>query len=105
MKLPKLKFKPIFYSVMGCFAGLGIIGFIARLYLKVKAGEGLDYYISGAGYKLNYIGALILFALLPIVMVGGWLIGKYLKWRDARMEKKLIEERLEKSTIKSKNET
>jgi hypothetical protein len=88
---------------MGCLAGLGILGFIVRLYLMVKAGEGLDYYISGAGYKLNYFGVLTLYTLLPIVMVVGWLLGKYLKWRDASIEEKFIEERLAKRLKKRKD--
>jgi hypothetical protein len=105
MKFPKFKFKSFFSGVMGCLIVLGIIGFILRLYLKVKAGEGLEYYISGTGYKLNYIGVLALFILLPFVMVGGWLVGKVLTWRDKKIEKKQIQQRIEKNRSKRKRKT
>lgn len=91
MKFSRLNTKSLFQGIMGCLAGLGIIGFIIRLYMKVKAGEGLDYYISGTGYKLNYIGVLTLVALIPFIMGGGWLLGKFMTWRDKRLEQKLIE--------------
>jgi membrane-bound ClpP family serine protease len=96
MKWQRPKIKSIFNGIIGCLAVLGIIGFIIRLYLKVKTGHGLDYYISGTGYKLNYIGVLTLFALLPLVLGGGWLFGKYLTWRDKRLDVKYIEQRLKK---------
>lgn len=87
---------------MGFLGALGFIGFIVRSYLKIKAGHGLDYYISGAGYKLNYIGVLTLFALIPIVLGGGWILGKYLQWRDNRIEEQLIEKRLSKTSKRRK---
>ncbi len=51
---------------------------------------GLDYYTSGRGYRLNHIGALILFAFIPLALAGGWLVGKYLTWREKKMKKILL---------------
>jgi hypothetical protein len=42
------------------------IGLVLHLFNKVASGHGLDYYFSRFGYKLNYPGALILLAIIPL---------------------------------------
>lgn len=85
-KFSTLKLKEIFIGIMLCLLSFGVLGWALNAYLKVKDGQGLDYYISGTGYQFNYIGVLILFALIPIALGGGWIIGRFLIWRDEKRQ-------------------
>ena len=48
---------------------VGGLGFLFLLLKKVKSGEGLDHYISMAGYDLSYLQALMMFISMPLVGV------------------------------------
>ena len=72
---------------------MGILGWALHAFLKVQAGEGLDYYISGKGIQFSYIGVLILFLVIPVALAGGWLVGKILVWREGTLKKREIAER------------
>ena len=71
------------FSVAMVTMMLGFVGFVAFLIDKVLRGHGLDYYISGMGYKLNYLGVLILVALMPLLVLVVWLVAWY-QGRDER---------------------
>jgi hypothetical protein len=74
--MAKVKFKNVFIAIMGSALALGFLGFIVRVILKVKSGHGLDYYRTGHGVEMNYIGVLIAIAIIPIVLILGWLGNK-----------------------------
>ena len=105
MKLPKINIKEIFIGFILSLLGLGILGFALRAYQKIQSGHGLDYYTSGRGYHFNYIGVFILFLTIPLVLIIGWLFGKYLTWRDKKLERQLIENRLSKAKSKRKRKS
>ena len=77
----KVKLKKIFIAILWGLLSLGFIGFVLRVIQKVKSGHGLDYYRTGHGVEMNYIGALIAIGIIPIVLILGWLGKKiyYLK--------------------------
>lgn len=66
---------------------IAFIGFILFLLNKTITGHGLDYYFSGFGYKLSYLGALILIAVIPLLVTLAWLIN-WIIGRDERDFKK-----------------
>jgi len=72
------------------FAIFGVIGLGLKAYQKVSTGHGLETYITGWGIQTNYITALIVFILIPIVLIVGWLINYFIT-RDERHIKKEIE--------------
>ena len=61
---------------------LGLVGFAIRVYQKVSSGHGLDTYFTGWGVRMNYIGALIVLILIPLVLVVAWLINKIIERRE-----------------------
>lgn len=67
---------PVAIVVGGLLSILGLIAFAIRAVQKVQAGHGLDYYFTGWGVQLNYIGVLIVFALIPVAL----LIGLGIRW-------------------------
>jgi hypothetical protein len=69
---------------------LGLVGFILRVYQKIVTGHGLETYTTGWGVQMNYIGVLITFILIPVVLIGGWLINYFIT-RDERQLRKQIE--------------
>ena len=62
---------------------IGFFGFCSRAIIKVLQGDGLDYYFTGFGYQFNYIGALILFSLIPLTLVIVLFVRRY-QTRDER---------------------
>ncbi len=103
MKWKKINFQKIFNGFMFIMVAVGIIGFALFAYHKVRTGHGLDYYVSGKGYLLNYIGVLTLLALIPVTMCVGWLFGKYLTWRNMKLKKQLKKQLIEKRILKNKS--
>lgn len=57
------------WGIAGILVGIGFIGFVLFLVKKVQNGEGLDHYISGMGYELSYLSALMFVALIPIIII------------------------------------
>jgi len=53
---------------------LGFFGFILRIIDKIRSGHGLDYYFTGHGIQMNYIGALIILSIIPLVLLFAWII-------------------------------
>lgn len=60
--------------VLGFFA---FIAFFYRVVVKVMQGDGLEYYFSVLGYQFNYLGALILLVLIPLVLVIALLVRRF----------------------------
>ncbi len=77
-------------AILFPLAILGFVGLGLKAYQKIIAGRGLETYITGWGIETNYIGRLIVFILIPIVLIVGWLINYFIT-RDERQIKKEIE--------------
>lgn len=73
------------YLVLSVF---GFAGFIIKIYSKIVSGHGLDTYFTGWGVKMNYIGVLITLILIPILLLGGWIISKVVDWYEMKDLKK-----------------
>ncbi len=74
-------------NLLGGFAAvliglMGIGGFVLRAIDKVRTGHGLDYYFTGYGVQMNYLGALIVIAIAPVALLIGWIIKVWSKGRD-----------------------
>jgi hypothetical protein len=57
---------------------LGLLGFVETILAfaeKIRTGHGGETYRTGHGYQFNYVGAIVLVALCPIVMMVGSVIG------------------------------
>jgi hypothetical protein len=57
---------------------VGFLGFSIHLWQKISSGHGLDTYFTGFGVQFNYLGAGILFALVPVVLIAGALLNWWL---------------------------
>ena len=91
--MAKVKFKNVFIAVMGSMLALGFLGFIIRVILKVKSGHGLDYYRTGHGVEMNYIGVLIAIGIIPIVLIFGWVGNKIYLYKKTHFITKYIEKK------------
>ena len=60
------------------------------IWIKVRSEHGLDTYLTPEGVEFNYIGALILLALIPVSLLGGFEI-RHWQLRDERDFKKKLE--------------
>jgi hypothetical protein len=69
--------------VGGILIALACLGFVARVWTKIRSGHGLDTYFTGYGVQFNYIGVAILLVLLPAVL----LLGIVLNWWLGRDER------------------
>ncbi len=74
---------PVALAVGGMLIVLGGMAFVLRVVEKVRTGHGLDYYFTGWGVQVNYIGVLILLILIPVVVLVGWGI-RWWQLRDER---------------------
>ena len=61
---------------------LGIGGLVLHTINKVRTGHGLDYYFTGEGVQMNYIGALIAIAVAAVALLTGWIIRIWSQRRD-----------------------
>jgi len=93
--------KPKILDIVGivlvilCFAS-----FILYAIQKVRTGRGLEYYLTGYGVQMNYIGVLIALCVLAIVLLIGWTIKVWSVRRKMPFMK-----RLEKAKTKNKSHT
>ena len=78
---------------MGSMLTLGFLGFIIRVILKVKSGHGLDYYRTGHGVEMNYIGVLVAIGIIPIVLILGWVGNKIYLYKKTHFKPKYIEKK------------
>ena len=68
---------------VGLFSTLGLLGFILQAWEKVGSGKGLDTYFTGWGVQFNYVGFLVLVALIPLSL----LVGYGVRWWELRHER------------------
>ncbi len=88
--------KPSKSFAIGLILGtIGFIGFILLLIKKCLDGTINEYYFTHFGVELNYLGTLVLFALVPIF----YLIALGIRYWQKREEKDL----LNKYSSKNKN--
>ena len=52
----------------------GLIAFIEQAWRKVASGQGLETYFTGWGVQFNYIGFLVLVAVVPVVLMLGFAV-------------------------------
>jgi hypothetical protein len=57
---------------VGILTTLGLGSFIIRAWDKVASGKGLDVYFTGWGVQFNYVGFLVLVAIIPLVLLIGY---------------------------------
>lgn len=69
--------------IIGIFAIIGMTSFLGRLIYKVRSGQGLEYYFTGFGVKMNYIGVLMTLSCIPLAL----LIGLVIRWWTLRDER------------------
>lgn len=62
---------------------LGVIAFVVLLISRVSSGDGTQQYLSMAGIKVSYIGALALFGVIPLFVIVLFVLD-YLGNRDYR---------------------
>jgi hypothetical protein len=60
--------------VVVLIAWISIGGFVLYAINKVRTGHGLDYYFTGEGVQMNYIGVLIAFAVAAVAVLVGLII-------------------------------
>ena len=58
----------------GALSLLGLIAFIGQAWRKVASGQGLETYFTGWGVQFNYIGFLVLVAVVPVVLMLGFAV-------------------------------
>ena len=73
----------VLFAIAGVLVLIAGISFVLRIVNKVSSGHGLDYYFTGWGVQLNYIGALVLLVVMPLALVVGWAI-RWWQLRDER---------------------
>jgi len=66
--------------------------FLARVLYKVVNDEGLDTYNSVSLVQWNYISVLVLLLLIPVALLIGYFISKYLTLRENRKWEKVKNE-------------
>ncbi len=79
----KAKRRSLFFGLGMFLIFIAALSFIFRVFDKVLSDKGLDYYLTGHGVQFNYIGAMVLLLLLPLVIVVG-LCFRYWQLRDER---------------------
>jgi hypothetical protein len=67
----------------GAFSVLGFGGMVMAFREKIRTGHGGEIYRTGHGYQVSYLGAMVLIALVPVVMIVGSAIGWWQR-RDER---------------------
>ena len=80
--------------LLGVFVGvlialIGIGGFVLYAINKVRTGHGLDYYFTGEGVQMNYIGVLITIAVAAVALLVALIIRFWSRRGDAWSSKGL----------------
>lgn len=74
-------------GVIGVLIGtVGMLGVGLTVYLRIRAGHGADVFQNGYGQFQtwgSYAGALI---GGPLILLGGFLVGRWQLWRRSRAE-------------------
>jgi len=68
---------------VGILSMLGLVAFIIRAWDTVASGRGLDTYFTGWGVQFNYVGFLVLVAVVPVILT----IGYAIRWWELRHER------------------
>ena len=95
-KFRKLTLKNIFWVISSILVVFAFSAFMAKAFLKIQSGHGLEYYLSGKGFQFNYLVAFLTLSLIPVFLSVGWIIGKILVWREKRIKKRMIQKKLNK---------
>ena len=75
--------RAIAYWLTGALGILGFVGMVLAFREKIRTGHGGETYRTGQGYQFNYLGAMVLIALVPLVTIVGSAIGWWQR-RDER---------------------
>ena len=67
----------------GALSILGFVGMVLAFREKIRTGHGGEAYRTGHGYQFNYLGAMVVVALAPVVLIVGSAIGWWQR-RDER---------------------
>lgn len=59
----------VFHVAILCFGLVGYVSFVLHFIDKVRTGHGLDYFLTGFGVEMNYLGVLITLGLIPPVLL------------------------------------
>ncbi len=93
--------KPKTRDIIGIvLVGLCFASFILYAIQKVRTGKGLEYYLTGRGAQMNYVGVLITFCVLVIAL----LVGRVIRARSVRRKKPFMKQS-ENGKTKDKNHT
>jgi hypothetical protein len=74
MKHLKMIIKRLCIAIMILWTLLGIASGILYAIIKVRTGHGLDYYLTGEGVEMNYVGFLVAISVIAIALFISWLI-------------------------------
>jgi hypothetical protein len=67
---------------------IALIGFVLLVIDKIRNGQGLDYYFTGYGVQMSYMGAMGLLLALPVAILIGWLLNYWFKREERDFEKR-----------------
>ena len=51
--------------------GVVVLSFLLTVYSKTHNGQGLETFFTGQGVKFNYIGSLVLWAIILVILIVG----------------------------------
>jgi hypothetical protein len=71
---------------VGVLSALGLVAFVGDAWRKVASGHGLDTYFTGWGVQFNYVGLLVLIAVIPFAL----LLSYAVRYWELRHERELM---------------
>jgi hypothetical protein len=74
-------------------------GFVLYAIDKVHTGHGLDYFFTGMGVQMNYLGALTTIVVAAVALFIGWLANFFYKKRNDLLFKGLKNDKRNKKEI------
>lgn len=80
---------------------LSFASFILTIIYKIRSGHGLDYYFTGYGVQMNYIGVLISLIVIPFTLLVVWgvviILNKKEIWEIEKYKKsRLLKKKMKK---------